>query len=108
VDFFDADGLTGEDRAEIDFFLAQTDAATTRDHDDLVVEGIVNVRQSLIDAGGGLIDLRRTFHVFDSLLEKLLKAKPEPRKKIKDSGQAQSKPILAKLASWLRQNFLAH
>jgi hypothetical protein len=32
VDFFDAHGLAGEDRAEIDFFLAQTDAAATRDH----------------------------------------------------------------------------
>jgi len=27
VHFFDADGLTGEHRTEIDFFLAQTDAA---------------------------------------------------------------------------------
>jgi hypothetical protein len=29
VDFFDADGLSGEDGAEVDFFLAETDAATT-------------------------------------------------------------------------------
>src|SRR5205807_2793108 len=34
-----------------------------RDHDGFVVEGIVDVGQSLVDAGGGLIDLRRTFHV---------------------------------------------
>jgi len=26
VDFFDADGLSGKDLAEIDFLLAQTDA----------------------------------------------------------------------------------
>jgi hypothetical protein len=46
VDFFDAHGLAGEDRAEIDFFLAQTDAAATRDHDGFIVEGIVNVSQA--------------------------------------------------------------
>jgi hypothetical protein len=35
---------------------------------------------------------------FDSLLGKLLKAKPEPRKKIKTHGRKGSKvPILAKL-----------
>ena len=33
VYFFDADGLAGKDLAEIDFFLAETDAAATRDHD---------------------------------------------------------------------------
>jgi hypothetical protein len=32
VHFFDADRLPGKDRAEIDFFLAQTDAALTGDH----------------------------------------------------------------------------
>jgi len=30
VHFFDADGLSGKDLAEINFFLAQADAATTR------------------------------------------------------------------------------
>ena len=50
-------------RAEIDFFLAQTDTAATRDHDDLIVERIVDVRQSGIGAGRGLIDLGRAFHV---------------------------------------------
>ena len=39
VNFFDADGLTGEDRAEVDFLVAQTDAAAVGDHDGLVVEG---------------------------------------------------------------------
>ena len=38
VNFFDADGLTGEHRAEIDSFLAQTDAAATGDHAGLVVQ----------------------------------------------------------------------
>jgi len=34
---------------------------------------------------------------FDTILEKLLKAKPEPRKKIKTQGRKGSKaPILAK------------
>jgi hypothetical protein len=40
VNFLDADGLTGEHRAEIDFFLAQTDAAATGDHDGLIVQGL--------------------------------------------------------------------
>jgi hypothetical protein len=31
---------------------------------------------------------------FDDLLGKLLKAKPEPRKKIKTSGKRSGKPIL--------------
>ena len=43
MDFFDAHGLAGEDRAEIDFFLAQTDAAATRDYDGFIVEWIVEV-----------------------------------------------------------------
>jgi hypothetical protein len=33
--------LSGEDGAEVDFFLAQTDAATTRDYDGLIVQRIV-------------------------------------------------------------------
>src|SRR5215831_7607004 len=33
VDFSDADGLTGEDRTEVDFLAAQTDSIITRDHD---------------------------------------------------------------------------
>ena len=61
--FFDAHGLTGEDRAEIDFFLAQTDAAATRDHDGFIVERIVEVRQSGVHALGRLVDLRRALHV---------------------------------------------
>jgi hypothetical protein len=43
VDFFDAHGLAGEDRAEIDFFVAETDSTATGDHDGFVVEGIVDV-----------------------------------------------------------------
>jgi len=39
VNFFDTDGLSGKDVAEINFFVAQTDAATTADHDGFVVEG---------------------------------------------------------------------
>jgi hypothetical protein len=33
---------------------------------------------------------------FDNLLGRLLKAKPEPRKKIKTSGKRTAKPILPK------------
>jgi hypothetical protein len=63
VNFFDADRLASKDRAEIDFFVAQTDAAAIGDDDDFIVEGIIDIGQSLIDAGGGLIDLGRALHV---------------------------------------------
>jgi len=45
------------------FFLARTDAATAGDHDDPVVERIVDVRKPLVDALGGLINLGRALHV---------------------------------------------
>ena len=38
MNLFDADGLPGEDRAEIDFFVSETDAATASDHDRFVVK----------------------------------------------------------------------
>jgi hypothetical protein len=63
VNFFDADGLVGKDRAEVKFFVAETDAPATRDRDSSVVEGIVDVWQSGVGAGGGLIDFGRAFHV---------------------------------------------
>ena len=63
MNFFDADGLSSKDLAEIDFFVAQTDAATAGDHDGFVVEGIVDVRQPGVATRGGLVDLRRTFHI---------------------------------------------
>ena len=59
---FFANGLTGKNLAEVNLFVAQTDAAAARDHDGFVVEGIVDVGQSLIGAGGGLIDLGRALH----------------------------------------------
>jgi hypothetical protein len=62
VNFFDADGLSGEDCAEVDFFLAETNAATTRDYDGFIVQRIVDVRQSGVGAVGGLIDFDRAFH----------------------------------------------
>jgi hypothetical protein len=43
-----------ESGAEVDFFAPQTDAAAARDHDDLVVEGIIDVRQALVDTRGRL------------------------------------------------------
>ena len=49
VNFLDAHGLSGKDLAEIDFFLARADASAMCHHDGFVVEGIVDVRQSLID-----------------------------------------------------------
>jgi len=43
VNFFDADGLTSKDGAEVDLFVPQTDPAAIGDDDGLVVEGIVDV-----------------------------------------------------------------
>jgi len=63
VNFFDADGLSGKDLAEIDFFVVEPDAATAGDHDGFVVEGIVDVRQPGIGTQGRLVDLRWAFHI---------------------------------------------
>src|ERR1700756_2470366 len=63
VNLLDADGLSSKDLAEINFFVAQTDAATASDHDGFVVEGIVDVRQPGVGTRGGLVDLGRTFHI---------------------------------------------
>jgi N-acetylglutamate synthase-like GNAT family acetyltransferase len=46
VDLFDSDGLAGEDLAEVDFLAVETDAAAGGDGDRLVVEWIVQVRQT--------------------------------------------------------------
>ena len=58
MNFFDADGLSSKDLAEINFLVVQTDAATAGDHDGFVVEGIVYVRQSGVGTQGRLVDLR--------------------------------------------------
>jgi hypothetical protein len=46
--FLDADSLTSENRAEVDFFLAQTNAAAMCNDDGSVMEWIVDVRQSAV------------------------------------------------------------
>ena len=51
ANFFDADGLNGEDRAEIDLFVSQTNPTTIGDHDSLVVEGLVDVTVRCRSAG---------------------------------------------------------
>jgi hypothetical protein len=48
---------------EISPFATQTDAATMGHEDDLVVKGIIDIRQSLIRAGRELIDLGRALHI---------------------------------------------
>ena len=63
MDFFDADGLAGEDCAEVNLFIPQTDASAVSDNDDLVMEGIVDVGQSAIRTSRRLIDLSRAFHI---------------------------------------------
>ena len=63
MNFFDADSLSGKDRAEIDFFAAEADTAATSDDNDFVVKRIIDIGQSLVGEGGGLIDLGRALHV---------------------------------------------
>ena len=62
MNLLDADRLAGKDGAEVNLFVTETDAATISDDHDSVVEGIVDIGQALIGAGGGLIDLGRTLH----------------------------------------------
>jgi hypothetical protein len=50
------------DGAEVDFLLAQTDAAATRDYDGLIVQRIVDVRQSGVGAVRGLPALFSSLH----------------------------------------------
>src|SRR5262249_9094229 len=71
VDFSDADGLTSEDRTEVDFLTAKTDSTTTRDHDGFIVKWIVDIRQPLVGTCGRLIDLRQALHV-QSLMRPLI------------------------------------
>ena len=49
--FFDADRLAGEDSTEVNLFATQTGPAAIGDDHDFVMEGIVDVGQSLIGAG---------------------------------------------------------
>jgi hypothetical protein len=59
VNFFDADRLAGKDRAEVNFFVPQTDAFAIGDDNNFVVKGIIDIRQSFVGACRGLIDLGR-------------------------------------------------
>ena len=63
MDFLDADGLAGEDLAEIDFFVAQTNAAAACDHDGFVMEGIIDIGQAGVRAWRRLIDFCGTLHI---------------------------------------------
>jgi hypothetical protein len=62
VNFFDADRLTSKIGVETYFFVPQADPTASGDHDNLVVEWIINVGQSLVDARGRLINLGRALH----------------------------------------------
>jgi len=55
--------LPGEDGAEIDLVPTETDTAAMGDHDGSVVERVVDVRQPLVRASGGGVDIGRTLHV---------------------------------------------
>jgi hypothetical protein len=71
VHFFNADGLACKDRTEINFLATETDPAAIGDDDDFVVERIIDIRQSLVGASRGLIDLGRALHV-ESFVRTLL------------------------------------
>ena len=51
VNSFDADRLAGKDGAEVNLFVPQTDPAAIGHDNDLVVERVVDVGQSLVGAG---------------------------------------------------------
>jgi len=57
VNFLDADRLAGKDGAEVNLFVAQAEAAAIGDDNDFVVEGIIDIGQSRVGTGRGLIDL---------------------------------------------------
>src|SRR6267143_1409076 len=57
-DFFDPQGLSCEDRAEINFFAVQTDASAVGDVNDAVVKRISKFWQAAIAADGGSVDFR--------------------------------------------------
>src|SRR5262249_52371564 len=56
-------GLPGKDLAEVDFLVSQTYATAARDHDGFVVERVIDVGQSGVGTGRGLVDLGWTFHM---------------------------------------------
>ena len=64
MDFLDADHLPGEDGAEVNLFLRlkQIRPQLVDDH-DFDMEGIIDIRQSHVGAGGGLIG--RILHAQD-------------------------------------------
>ena len=64
-DFFDPQGLSCEDRAEINFFAVQTDASAVGDVNDAVVKRISKFWQAAIAADGGSVDFRGALHVQD-------------------------------------------
>jgi len=57
VDLLDADFLTGEDRAEVYLLPSEADAAAVCDGDGLVVEGVLEVRESAIGSCRGPVEL---------------------------------------------------
>ena len=62
LNLFEADGLAGEDGAEINLFPVQADASTEGDLDGVVVKRIGEIRQALIRACGRAVDFSRTLH----------------------------------------------
>jgi len=63
VHFLDADRLAGKDGAEVNLFVTETDPAAIGDDHDFDMEGIIDIRQSHVGAGGGLIG--RILHAQD-------------------------------------------
>src|SRR5260370_14546942 len=62
-DFFDPQGLSCEDRAEINFFAVQTDASAVGDMNDAVVKRISKFWQATIPPHGRTVDFPASHHV---------------------------------------------
>src|SRR5690606_16707645 len=62
VGLLDADGLAGEDLAEIDLAPLVADATAGGDGDGFVVEGVVELGQAIIGAWRGPVALGQTGH----------------------------------------------
>ena len=63
LDFFDADGLTRQRFAQIDFLAIKADAAAAGDQQGFIVKRVVRLGNAHIRSGGSGVELCRALHV---------------------------------------------
>src|SRR5215213_4093998 len=63
VDFLDTEALAGEHGGDIDLLAMQADTATGGDQHVAVVEWVAQLRQPLVAAGGGGVELGGALHL---------------------------------------------